>query len=209
VAATKDRLVDAATRVLAEEGLTGASARAIASAAGVNQALVFYHFGSVYELLAEACRRGTGDRLALYRDRFAAVSSFAQLLDVGRELHEAERAEGNVAVLAQLLAGAQTDARLAPVVTESLSMWFGEIEAVVHRLMATTPLADLFDVPGLARVIASAFIGLELYEGVDAPGATRALDALAQLATLVAVVDGLGPVARRALRSRIRRAGAS
>jgi AcrR family transcriptional regulator len=208
VTATKDRLVDAALRVLATEGLTGASARAIASAAGANQALVFYHFGSVDELLAEACRRGTEGRLALYQDRFAAVSSFAELLGVGRDLHEAERVEGNVTVLAQLLAGAQTDARLAPVVTESLNLWFTEIEAVVHRLTATTPLVDLFDVTGLARVIASAFIGLELYEGVDAAGATRAMDALGQLAALVAVVDGLGPVARRALRSRIRKAGA-
>lgn len=207
--ATRDRLIDGALRVLAEQGLTGASARVIASAAGVNQALVFYHFGSVDELLVEACRRATEQRVALYRDRFATVTTFAQLLALGRDLHATEQAEGNVTVLAQLLAGAQTDPRLAPAVAEALNLWFDEIEAVLHRLTATMPLADLFDVPGLARAVASAFIGLELYEGVDAAGAGRALDALEQLSVLVEVVDGLGPVARRALRAKIRRAGAS
>jgi AcrR family transcriptional regulator len=207
--ATRDRLIDGALRVLAEQGLTGASARVIASAAGVNQALVFYHFGSVDELLTEACRRGTEQRLALYRDRFASVTTFAQLLALGRDLHTTERAEGNVTVLAQLLAGAQTDPRFVPAVREGLNGWFGEIEGVLRRLTATMPLADLFDVTGLARAVALAFIGLELYEGVDPKGAARALDALEQLSVLVEVVDGLGPVARRALRAKIRRAGAS
>ncbi|GAA5180334.1 TetR family transcriptional regulator [Rugosimonospora acidiphila] len=207
--ATRDRLIDGALRVLAEQGLTGASARAIANTAGVNQSLIFYHFGSVDELLTQACRRATEQRVALYRARFAAVTTFAQLLAIGRQLHATERAEGNVTVLAQLLAGAQTDPRLAPAVAEGLNLWFGEIEAVLHRLTVAMPMADLFDVPGLARAVASAFIGLELYEGVDTVGAARALDALEQLSVLVEVVDGLGPVARRALRAKIRRAGAS
>jgi len=205
---TKDRLVEGALRVLREEGLTGASARVIAAAAGANQALVFYHFGSVDKLLAEACRCGTEARVARYRERFAAVSSLRELLAVGRELHAVERAEGNVAVLAQLLAGAQTDPRLAPVVADGLNLWIVEIETVLRRVTATLPIADLIDVAGLARAVASAFVGLELYEGVDAAGGTRALDALEQLAVLVEVIDELGPVARRALRAKLRRTGA-
>ena len=207
MADTKAKLVDGAVRVLAAEGLQGASARAIASAAGVNQALVFYHFGSVDHLLAEACRWATESRLAPYRERFATASSVSDLLAVGRELHAAERAAGNVTVLAQLLAGARTDPRLAPAVADGLGLWITEIETVLTRLTASMPFADLFDVPGLARAVASAFIGLELYEGVDPDGAAAAFDALEQLAVLTEVLDGLGPVARRALRSKIRRTG--
>src|ERR1041384_8104792 len=85
VADTKDRLVDGEVRVLNEKGLAGASARVIAAAAGVNQALVFYHFGSVDKLLAEACREATVGRVALYHERFVAVSSVTELLAVGRE----------------------------------------------------------------------------------------------------------------------------
>jgi AcrR family transcriptional regulator len=207
VAETKDRLVDGALRVLREDGLTGASARAIAAAAGANQALVFYHFGSVEQLLAEACRCGTEARVARYRERFAAVTSLRGLLAVGRELHATEQAEGTVAVLAQLLAGAQTNPRLAPVVADGLQLWITEIEAVLHRVTGTLPIADLVDVPGLARAVAAAFVGLELYEGVDRPGADAALAALDRLAVLVEVLDELGPVARRAVRARLRRAG--
>lgn len=205
MADTKERLIDGAVKVLASEGLAGASARAIAAAAGVNQALVFYHFGTVDQLLSVACRQATESRVALYRERFAAVQSLGELLDVGRQLQQTERAEGNVAVLAQLLAGAQTDARLAPAVSAGLDLWITEIESVLGRLTATSPVADLVDVPGLARIVASTFIGLELYGGVDAGGAAAAVTALERLAVLVEVVDGLGPVARRALRAGLRR----
>ncbi|WP_327010888.1 TetR family transcriptional regulator [Dactylosporangium sp. NBC_01737] len=206
MADTKQRLVDGAVKVLGSEGLAGASARAIATAAGVNQALVFYHFGTVDQLLSVACRQATERRVALYRARFTAVTSIAELLDVGRQLQQTERAEGNIAILAQLLAGAQTDERLAPAVAAGLDLWITEIESVLGRLTAASPVADLVDVPGLARIVASTFIGLELYGGVDPAGAGTAVAALERLAVLVEVVDGLGPVARRALRSALRRA---
>jgi AcrR family transcriptional regulator len=205
VADTRARLIDGALRVLREDGLSRASARTIAAAAGVNQALVFYHFGSVPALLAATCRAATEARVALYRGRFAAVTSVRELLAVGRELHAAERAEGNVAVLAQLLAGAQTDAELAPVVADGLAAWIAEIETVLRRVTAGLPLPDLVDAAGLARAVAFSFIGLELYEGVDAAGAASALDTLERLAVLVEVVEELGPVARRAIRAKLRR----
>ena len=56
--------------------------------------------------------------------------------------------------------------------------------------------------------MSAAFIGLELYEGVDPAGARAALDALDRLAVLLEVMDDLGPLARRALRAKLRRGGA-
>jgi hypothetical protein len=66
-------------------------------------------------------------------------------------------------------------------------------------------VAEIADVPGLSRAVSAAFIGLELYEGVDEAGAARALEAIDQLAVLIEVMDELGPIARRALRSRLKR----
>ncbi len=43
---TPDKILDAATRLFAVSDSTGASLRAIARAAGVNSALIHYHFGS-------------------------------------------------------------------------------------------------------------------------------------------------------------------
>ncbi|MEU4693659.1 TetR family transcriptional regulator [Actinoplanes sp. NPDC023714] len=189
-----------------DHGVAGASARTIAAAAGVNQALVFYHYGSVDELLGAACRQATQQRVALFADRFAAVDSLRELLQVGRELHATELAEGNVSVLAQLLAAAQTGDRLAEPTAAALHLWTAEIEAVLARLLAGSPVSEVADVPGLARAVAAAFVGIELYEGVDRAGAERAFEALDQLAVLVEVVDELGPLARRALKSRIKKA---
>jgi hypothetical protein len=42
--------------------------------------------------------------------------------------------------------------------------------------------------------VAASFVGIELHEGVDLPGATAALDALEQLGTLVDALEELGPV---------------
>ena len=44
-------LIDAAVETLRDHGYAGASARIVADRAGVNQGLIFYHFGSVADLL--------------------------------------------------------------------------------------------------------------------------------------------------------------
>ncbi|WP_156726159.1 TetR/AcrR family transcriptional regulator [Streptomyces apocyni] len=202
---TKEKLLAGALRTLTEQGIAKTSARTVAAAAGVNQALVFYHFGSVDELLAAACRYGTEQRVALYRERLDEVTSLAELLAFGREMHARERELGHVAVLGQLLAGAQTQPRLAPATAAGLDLWMAEIEKVLARVLATTPLGEFADPVGLARAVAASFVGIELYEGVDPGGAQRALDALEQLTVLVAALEELGPVAQRAVRHRLRR----
>jgi AcrR family transcriptional regulator len=205
---TKQRLLDGAMTALREHGIAGVSARTIAAAAGLNQALVFYHFGSVDDLLSAACQANTAERVEHYAERFARVGSLRELLEVGRSLHAQELRLGNVSVLAQLLAGAQNDAKLAAPIAASLQLWIDQIESVLQRLLAGSPFAEVADIPGLARAVSAAFVGLELYEGVDEAGAQRAIAALEQLAVLVEVVDDLGPVARRALRARVSRASA-
>ncbi|GGR96887.1 TetR/AcrR family transcriptional regulator [Streptomyces rubiginosohelvolus] len=202
---TRTKLMEGALRTLAEHGIAKTSARSVAASAGVNQALVFYHFGSVDELLAAACRYGAEQRVARHRDRLAGVTTLAELLRCGRELHEEERAGGHVAFLAQVLAGAQTQPRLAPATTAGLDLWTAEIEKVLVRIVADSPLGEFTDPAGLARAVTGAFVGLEMYEGVDPEGAERAFEALEQLAALAGVLDELGPVARRAVRHRLRR----
>ncbi|WP_055494863.1 TetR/AcrR family transcriptional regulator [Streptomyces sp. TP-A0356] len=204
--ATKVKLLEGALRTLTEQGIAKASARTIAATAGVNQALVFYHFGSVDELLAAACRYGTQQRVVRYRERLDRIGSLGELLAFARQMHEEEKAAGHVAVLGQLLAGAQTHPRLAPATAAGLDLWIAEIERVLVRVLASTPLGEFADAGGLARAVSASFVGIELYEGVDAAGADAALAALDQLASLVSALGDLGPVAQRAIRHTLRRA---
>ncbi len=53
---TRERLLAGTISALRDKGIAGISARSIAAAAGVNQALVFYHFGTVEELSSPPAR---------------------------------------------------------------------------------------------------------------------------------------------------------
>jgi AcrR family transcriptional regulator len=201
---TRGKLLDAAAQSLRVDGLATLSARSLAARAGVNQALVFYHFGTLDGLLTAAVRQSVDDSADFYRDRFAAVTSLGELLNVGRELHERERAAGNVAMMAQLMSGAGRNPALAEAARYAMSRWNREIEAVVRRVLRGHPLQDALDPAGTARAISAGFIGLELYEGVDPDGAASALEVLDRLGALVDIFDDLGPVVRRAVQTRLR-----
>jgi AcrR family transcriptional regulator len=205
---TRPMLLNAALRTIGEHGFAGASARTIAAAAGQNQALVFYHFGTVNDLIAEACRVSTEQRIALYREEFDAANTFAELLAVGRRVHVTEHAEGNVAVLAQLLAGARGNEVVGAAVADAINLWVVEVEKTLRRVLADSPLAPLVDLGGLARSISAGFVGIELLEGVDPEGATRALGSLEQLAvlteSLLTELDNLGPVTSRLVKRKLK-----
>ncbi|MBK7822002.1 MAG: TetR/AcrR family transcriptional regulator [Tessaracoccus sp.] len=202
--ATRRQLMAGAIVVLREHGYAGASARVIAEAAGVNQALVFYHFGTVNELIAAACLANTRARVDNHQDDFARAGSVTELLDVGRRIHEQERDLGNVAVLAQVLAGAQQHPELAGVARESLQLWIGALRAALDPLVERSPLKGLIEADALARLLAAAFIGVELYEGSGS--SSDVFEVLRPLCVAADLVVGLNPVVKQALRSQVKSA---
>jgi AcrR family transcriptional regulator len=204
--ATRDRLLQGTIDALRTHGIAGVSARTIAAAAGVNQALVFYHFGSVDELVAAAAMWSTERQVAGYRERFERVRSLRELQRVGRDVHDRESAAGNVTVLGQMLAGAQTNPAFAAATRDALALWTVEIERVLTRVLADSPLGEVADVPGLARAVAASFIGMELLAAVDPEGDKAAFRALDQLGALLEYLDDLGPAARAAARRAVRTA---
>jgi len=72
---TKQKILDAAEHLIAEQGYSGTSLRQIIGSAGVNLASIHYHFGSKDDLLYELVTRKAGPvnekRLELL-DRYAA-----------------------------------------------------------------------------------------------------------------------------------------
>lgn len=202
---TRERLLSGALDAVRDIGVARASARAIAGRAGVNQALVFYHFGTVDQLLAEACLDETQRRVESYRQVFDTVTSLRELLDVGRRVHAEELAQGNVNVLAQMLAAAHTNELLRDSTKESFRLSVAEIDFVLRRILAGSALAGLVQPRPLAQSIAASFIGIELFEQVDPDGAAGALDELDRLAVIAEAFEELGPVARRAVRARLSR----
>lgn len=127
--------------------------------------------------------------MAAYEERFAAVTSFDELIALARSMHGEERSAGNLAFLSQMLAGSQAEPKLAPATAEGLGLWIAQVEAVLERLFARSPFAQFVDMAGLSRAVAAGFVGLELYEGVDEEGAASALNSLNQLANVLTMVD--------------------
>jgi AcrR family transcriptional regulator len=62
-ASTRDRLLEAAGRVFARDGLTAATTRAIAEEAGVNEVTLFRHFQTKDRLLAAVVQENFGTKL--------------------------------------------------------------------------------------------------------------------------------------------------
>lgn len=90
---TRQRLLDAAARVFARDGLTGATTRAIAQEAGVNEVTLFRHFQTKDRLLAAVVGENFGTKAApassalpvptgnLRADLFELVSRYDSLLN--------------------------------------------------------------------------------------------------------------------------------
>lgn len=190
---TKARLMAAALEVIREKGLAAASARAVARVAQTNQALIFYHFGTLAELIEAASNRAVDERVGLYRSEFAKVESLTDLLAVGQVVHSRERRDGTMLIMAQLMAGAQYDPVLARATRYAISAWTDEIDRVLRRVFASSPVGALVDIPGLAQVISATFVGIELYHGADPEAASRAFATIERLNALLAMFDDFGP----------------
>src|SRR5579862_2583558 len=93
---TRAALIEAAIAVLGESGFAGASARRIAQRAGVNQALVFYHFGSVNDLLVAALEEVSARRMAAYKELLDSTGTLAELIASARRVFESDLDAGHV-----------------------------------------------------------------------------------------------------------------
>ena len=165
---TRAKIITAALECLRVEGIAGTSARAIARTGNLNQALIFYHFGSVEQLLVAASADESKHRASRYALRLAEVGSFPELVKVARTLHDEEVAQGSIAVLTQLLAAAASSPELAQGLLDGLQPWMRLIEATVERVTKDSPLASALPAADLAFAISSLFIGIELLAGLDA-----------------------------------------
>lgn len=184
---TRSRIIAAAVGTLNEEGITGASARTIARRGAFNQALIFYHFGSVEGLLLAAALSEGEKRSAHYADRFGRVDSLAELVSVAREVHSKEMAEGGPTVLTQLLAGSVSSPTLAKGILEAMQPWMTLVEQAVTRVIGQGPLANMVPIADMAFAIASLFLGMELLANLD-PEAERSdalFDSIARVAGVV------------------------
>ncbi len=164
---TRARMVEAALTTLKSEGFAGTTARAIATRGGFNQALVFYHFGSVKDLLLAALDATSAARMERYEQAVAAASSPEDLLRVAREVYREDLESGHITVLAEMIAGSLNDPDLGPAITARMEPWIDFAQNAIDRVLSQTPLEGLFPTRDLAFALVSFYIGADLLTALD------------------------------------------
>jgi len=158
---TKDRLVQAALKTLTTEGFYGTTARAIARTGGLNQALIFYHFGSVDQLLLAALDATSQGRLTRYREELATVTSVTELVEAMAALYEEDVRVGHVAAVQELIAGGSSVPGLRRQVVNRMEPWVAFAEEVTRRLLAGTVFEPLLPIHDLAYAAVALYFGVE------------------------------------------------
>jgi len=192
--ATRRALVDAAIVTLKSRGFHGASARAIANEAGVNQALVFYHFGSVAELLLAALDEVSARRLERYSAAMEAIESPASLITLAAEIFREDMDNGDIAVLAEMIAGSSSNPELGFEVAKRIAPWKDFARAAIEAGFAGSALAALVSVSEAPQAAVALYLGLEMLSHLegDRSAATSLFEQLARLAPLF---DAISPSA--------------
>jgi AcrR family transcriptional regulator len=190
--ATRDALVRGAIDALKEQGFAGASAREIARRAGCNQGLVFYHFGSVTNLLLAALDEVSATRHQHYQAAVDRARGLGELVDAAEQVFEEDLDAGHIAVLAEMIAGASATPGLAPEVAARIAPWRQFAADALGGALSDTPLSEVIKPDVAAHAIVALYLGLEMLAHLDGDrSAALALFARArQLAVLVQTLSG-------------------
>lgn len=178
---TRHRILDAAIETLREEGFSGTSARAIAKRGEFNQALIFYHYGSLIDLFLAALDETSRRRLDRYRDAINAIDDLPTAVKVASDLYAEDIRSGHMTVLAELISGASSVPGLGEAIVERMQPWVRFTEEALERLLGETPLTTLFPVEQMAHGLVALYLGVEMLTHLDGDRErTEALFASAQ-----------------------------
>jgi AcrR family transcriptional regulator len=189
---TKRALVDGAIEALRTDGFSGASAREIARRAGVNQGLVFYHFGSVTNLLLAALDEVSARRMAEYEDAVRRSRGITGLVSTARAIFEHDLDAGHMAVLAEMVAGASSTPGLGAEVAARIAPWRAFAAGAVRAALADGPFEGVAEPAELAHGIVALYLGLEMLAHLEGTRdeSLALFDRAAQVASLLGT---LGP----------------
>jgi AcrR family transcriptional regulator len=191
-AETRKQLVGAAIETLKAEGYGGASARAIAERAGLNQGLIFYHYESVANLLLAALDQVSAERMQQYEAAIDGVGSMPELVDVATGIFEEDLDAGYVTVLVEMIAGASSTPGLGPEVSARLGPWLDFAQRAVDTMTGGSALDSLVPPTDIAYAIVALYLGLEMLSHLDGDR-TRALDLFSHAKTLAVLIRALSP----------------
>lgn len=207
---TKAKILDATFRRLAQEGYAALSMREIAKDAGVNHALINYHFRTKDQLVIAVLDEANRQLLDRQQRMYGEPGGFAEKWAKARHFYENDLASGFVRVQAELWAASFSDPELREKFLPRVVAWKevvlgGVREALTLLESHQVKLPKPFTAEVIATWISEFWLGMEF---ADLIGATEeqlqhraALDAMQHLLEAVDARVKKGPPATRRKRA--------
>jgi len=207
ITGTRERILDATFRRLASDGYAALSVREIAKDAGVNHALINYHFGTKDRLVIAVLDEANRQLLARQRQMYGEPGGFAAKWAQARRFYENDIASGFVRVQAELYAASLSNPGLREQFVPRVQAWKQVVlEAVREALLRYQPaLPAGFDAEAIASLISEFWLGMEFARLIgDADERARhdkALDAIqGLLETMEAMASKPAAVRRKPIK---------
>ena len=153
-ASTRALILEAARRRLVEVGYASLNVRDIARDAGVNHALIGYHFRGKQQLVLAVLDDANSRLLERQARMYDAAASASQKWQQACDFYEDDQQSGFVKLLMELMGASFHDAALRAEFTPRLLAWHKLVEEAVEEFVARSGL----ELPVPARAIA-AWIG--------------------------------------------------
>jgi AcrR family transcriptional regulator len=160
-------LVHAAKEVLRRQGFFAATARNIAVRAGCNQALVFYHYGSVVNLLLAALDEVSTERRERYEAALGEISRPSELVELAARVFEEDLDSGDAALLVEMIAGASSTPGLGAEVKARVAPWSEFAATALDPVVNTSAVAAVVSAEEVAHAVVALYLGLELLSHLD------------------------------------------
>jgi AcrR family transcriptional regulator len=190
-ATTRARILQATRRRLVEQGYANLNVRDIAQDAGVNHALIGYHFHGKQQLVLAVLDSANNELLERQARMYSAAATPGQKWQQVCGFYEKDLASGFLRLLMELMGASFHDEALRREFVPRLLAWHKLVEAVVGDFIERSGL----DLPVSTRAIAAwigwFWTGIEASMALDIPEAQgHQREALDAVATLLRRVEG-------------------
>jgi len=172
----KERLLEAAERILQSQGYAAITTRRLAREADLNQALVHYHFGSIDHVMMRLLER-VGERSdTVIEAAFAEPgNAMEQMRDHLSTVYDVNVRSGLAKVWFELIAMGANDPAMRPVIHTRFDQVLDQYSAHVRPIFDEANVSDDEQVEGISALIQAMSYGILLQKVVGYDRGHRAM----------------------------------
>jgi AcrR family transcriptional regulator len=165
---TRTAMLEAAKRMLREQGYSGLSTRDVALAAGVPLSQIHYHFGSKQGLVAAMFEYQNTQLLDRQKEMYADPSmTISEQWERACDYLDDDLKSGYVRTLMELWAAGWSDPEVARLVRESIGGWMELLTSVARKAENRFGSLEPFSAEDISALVGAAFIGAEAFLLLD------------------------------------------